>query len=237
MTQIDRFTPDSSVEYVKIHGLQRTATNYMAHFVNQNFENTKALVNIAGWKHGHYCAPWVIGQEVHVISIVKNPYAWLVSLYNYWKKKDQPVGPDLSNITFDEFVRNPAIFEQKAGTPFLLRASNPVQHWNDMNFHWTSIKINSKQLVVVPFEGLLGSPQGTTEHIARYLGVKQKAFSNTNKVILPSDETPIESEEIFNRKHYANKLYMKEFAPELLKFVNKELDQELMTNLGYAIEH
>ncbi len=78
---------------IKIHGLQRSGTNYLAYLINQNFD-AKALVNAGGWKHGPYMAHWELGREVHVAVITKNPYAWLVSLYNYWgPKRAKNIGP------------------------------------------------------------------------------------------------------------------------------------------------
>ena len=143
------FELDPSTEYIKIHGLQRSGTNYVSHLINENFENTKVLVNTGGWKHGFYMAPWVLGKEVHVVVVVKNPYAWLVSVYDYWTTRRLNVGPDLRGVPFTDFVRNRIYFEKQRDVPYLFRASNPVQHWNDMCFHWTSILFNENRIRII----------------------------------------------------------------------------------------
>jgi hypothetical protein len=234
MATVKQFEFVEGIEYVKIHGLQRTGTNYLAQLINENLENTQAMMNAGGWKHGHYCAPWTLGREVHVVTITKNPYAWLVSLYNYWKHN--PVGPNLDLVTFPQFVWGRAIFEESAGTPFLLRAENPVQHWNDMNFHWLTIRMNEKQSLVIPYEALLFNAEGVTEGIGQNLGLKRKAepFCDCLKVCEPGDETPKLSEEDWsNKNYYVDEGYLDLYSNDLLKFVNKELDPEVMSMLGY----
>lgn len=221
--------------YVKIHGLQRTATNYAASLINNNFCDTEALVNIGGWKHGYYCAPWTLGQEVHVLVVTKNPYAWLVSLYNFWgPKRGQSGGPDLRNVSFDQFVRNRVIFEEQAGTPFLYLASNPVQHWNSMNFHWMSIQMNVKRVCILPYEALLNNYSAVLDSIGEMFGLKKTEHTkDCSSVLIPSNERPVESLAPFDKSYYINKEYLKSFTPELIQFVNDQLDKQVMHDLGY----
>jgi hypothetical protein len=231
MAKINSITLNPEVEYVKIHGLQRSGTNYLAYLINENFENTKALINAGGWKHGHYCAPWTLGQEVHVLTIVKNPYSWLWSAYNYWKT---------DGLAFNQFVRDKIIVEKQAGTPFLYRSENPVQHWNNMNFHWTSIKINEKKSLVVPYELLVVMPEQVIEGIGLELGLKKKHSNNficPSNTMAPSEEEPKVSDEGWKkREYYANNAFMSEYTADILQFVNSQLDWELMGVLGYTFD-
>lgn len=225
------FKPD--IEYIKIHGLQRTGTNYVAKILGDNLLETEVLINAGGWKHGHYCAPWTLGREVHVIAVTKNPYAWLVSLYRYWK--NGPTGPDLSSVSFNDFVRRPAIFEEAAGTPFLLRASNPVQHWNNMNFHWLSIRMNQKLSLVVPYEAFLFNTCETIKSVGSEFNLKtNETLINCDNVCEPGEETPKIGSEVWqDREYYVSQQYMNEFNQSLLDFVNKELDYNVLHTLGY----
>ena len=114
-------------EPIKIYGLQRSGTNWLGFLIQENFKDVRVLVNEGGWKHGYYIIPWSLKKEVDIISIIKNPYSWLVSVYNYWgpdRKKN--IGPNLKGVDFDTFVRNRYLGEQQKGIPFIMRAKNPV---------------------------------------------------------------------------------------------------------------
>lgn len=232
----DYVSLDPNIEYIKIHGLQRSGTNYLSHLINENFHGVKVLVNLGGWKHGHYVAPWAVGKEVHVLGIVKNPYSWLVSMFKYWgPDKTLRIGPDLEGITFDEFVRNRVFFERQKDIPFLYRAKNPVDHWNNMNFHWTSLRMNQKKLCMLGYEALLDNAESTTKKIGINLGLKQKdVFVDSNNTFTPSGENIKLSDEKFSKKdYYLGSKFLEHYTPELLDFVNQELDIDLMVQFGY----
>lgn len=238
------FKFEDGVEYVKIYGLQRSGTNFLSHLINKNFENTKSLVNMGGWKHGYYHSAEALGRECHVLAVVKNPYSWLVSMYRYWgPDKQKQIGMDLEGVTFSEFVRNRAIFERQKGVPYLFRAANPVQHWNDMNFHWLSIKLKEKKLSVVTYEAALMAPEWTLNTIAHTLGLtvvessKAEFVTKCEKICLPGgEETKLSEQDWTGREFYENQEYLKEFDGPLLDFVNSQLDLDLMTHFGYQFE-
>ena len=232
-------TLDNNTEYIKIHGLQRTGTNWLSHLINENLENSKALVNLGGWKHGHYHAPWMLGREVHVVAIAKNPYSWLISMYNYWgPDKKLRIGPDLAGVSFEQFVRNRVIVERQRDVPFLFRASNPVQYWNNMNFHWSSLRLNTKGLCFVTYEKLLKNTEGSLTDISESLGIKLKPreIEKSDVTFVPSGENIKPSKEKFSKKdYYTSGGYMDQYTPDLLRFVNEELDLDLMVSFGYEL--
>jgi len=233
---VDYFDLKKGVEYIKIHGLQRSGTNYLSHLINENFQNTQVLVNLGGWKHGPYMLPWAIGREAHVVGIVKNPYAWLVSVFKYWgPDKKLRIGPDLTGISFDEFVRNRCYLERQRDIPYLFRAENPVQHWNDMNFHWSSVRMNQKKLVMIAYEILLERPKDVITDLSKGLGIKMKEhFVGSNETFTPSGEKLQPSGEKFKSKdYYLQAGWKKYYTPDLVQFVNEELDTDLMVSFGY----
>jgi hypothetical protein len=233
---MDEHNLDPSLEYIKIHGLQRSGTNYLSYLINENFENTKVLVNLGGWKHGHYMAPWSVGKEVHVVVIVKNPYSWLTSVYDYWgTSRRLRIGPDLTGVPFEDFVQNRIYVEAQKDIPYLFRASNPVQHWNNMNFHWTTIRLNSKSLFVVTYESLLSNQEQCLQQISKSFGLTRKPkLESCDNVVLPSDEEiHIGDKKWDKERFYKNEQFMDMYSPETLKFVNDQLDLDLMIGLGY----
>ena len=232
--QVNSMQLQDGIEYIKIHGLQRTCTNYLVELINNNFVDTKCLVNAAGWKHGHYCAPWTLGREVHVVTATKNPYAWLVSLYNYWKVS--LTGPDLTDISFDQFVKRPVAFEEASGTPYLLRGCNPVQYWNDMNFHWMSIRMNTKKNLIVPYEALLENADKIMQILSEQWGIQRKQFYNCQNVCEPGQEkAKVADREWTDKEYYMKKKYFGMFSAESIKFVNDELDDSIVKHLGYEL--
>jgi len=236
MENAEYVTLDPKTEYIKIHGLQRSGTNYLSHLINENLENAKVLVNLGGWKHGHYMAPWAIGREIHVLVIAKNPYSWLVSVYKYWgPNKKLRIGPDLAGVSFDEFVRNRYYIERQKDIPYLYRCENPVQHWNNMNFHWTSIRMNQKRLFVISYESLLANPEDCIKSLGESMGLKQKpSFVDSDRTFTPAGETLRPSDEQFDRDYYVHSEYARYYTPDLLEFVNDQLDMDLMVQFGYS---
>lgn len=229
-------TLDPSVEYIKIHGLQRSGTNYVSYLINENFENSKVLVNLGGWKHGHYMCPWAVGRELHTLVIVKNPYAWLTSIYDYWgPNRTLNIGPDLRGIPFDDFVRNRIVLEPQKDIPYLLRACNPVHHWNNMNFHWTSIRLNEKSLFVLTYESLLNNTEKCLEQIGKSFGLKRKQeLQDCANIIIPSGEDVHVGDKKWTKgEFYKEEEFLEMYTPETIKFVNDQLDLDLMIGFGY----
>lgn len=232
---------DPSVEYIKIYGLQRSGTNFVASVLNENFQNTKVLVNLGGWKHGYYAAPWILGQEVHVLVVAKNPYAWLVSVYEYWTSHEQgsKVGPDLFGVPFSEFVTNRLCLERQQENPFLYRASNPVQHWNNMYYHWMSVYTNEKKTIGISYESFLTMPLATTDLLGNSFGLKRtdRPIYINPKILEPGTESMNVGTRMWDRHdYYHRKDYLNYYTPSLLNFVNSQLDLEVMVMFGYEYE-
>lgn len=227
---------DPNLEHIKIHGLQRSGTNYLTYLVNENFENANVLVNVAGWKHGPYIAPTVLGKEVHVLVIVKNPYSWLASVYNYWgRDRTRNVGPNLNGVPFADFITNKIHLEKQKTVSCLFRASNPVQYWNNMNFHWTSISLSTKRLFMIPYESLLKNKDRCLTAIGTAFGLtRKKEFSDCAHILEPAGETIRKGEQLWeNECYYLEQQFQSLYDQDMLQFVNKELDLELMIGLGY----
>ena len=228
-------------EYIKIHGLQRSGTNYLTYLLRASFKKLEVLVNAGGWKHGPYSLPYMLGDnEINVAIIAKSPYAWLTSVYDYWSPPKQfEVGPDLENVSFEEFVREKAVLEMQKTIPFMFRAANMVQYWNNMYYHWLTIRMQKKEILYINYEGLLENPESSIQNIAKLLKLelKENRKVKCDKVFTPSGERLIISDKNWERKnHYLNKEYLKSFSPELMDFVNKELDTDVMKSFGYVLE-
>jgi len=225
---------------IKIYGLQRSGTNYVSYLMNENFINSKMLVNIGGWKHGHY----IPCDKSNVITVFKNPYAWLWSVYKYWgPDKKLNIGPNLENVSFEEFIKSKAVFEPQNSIPYLIRAANAVEYWNNMNYHWLSIRVpDGIKVANITYESTIISLHSVLLQLMDLFDLvpkcKKLKFVGCEYNFIPSGEKPkIDKDKPFSKlKYYASSEYMKHYTPELIEFVNGNLDWEVMHRLGYRKE-
>lgn len=227
LQKIEQYVLKDKINYIKIHGLQRSGTNYISFLINNNFIDTECLINVGGWKHGHYCAPWSLGQEVHVVLVVKNPYAWLVSIYKYLK-------PSLS---FGNFIKRPLVWGEPSGSPYLLRSCNPIQYWNDMNFHWMSVKMNNKKLCIIPYESVLRNVELSLKNISSYFDIPlNKPTLDSKNKMLAGNEKPEAFDEKFDSSYYTDQKYISFFDNDIFNFVNQQIEPMIMQQVGYKWE-
>jgi hypothetical protein len=181
----------------------------------------KVLVHKTGWKHGEHKPT---GREVPVIVTVKDPYAWLVSIFKY------------SNFrgSFNTFVTSPYSFEKQT-------ASNPLQHWNRINQHWLDIDLEGQPVIPIRYEDLLENPKVEVARVAKILKAPKlsKQFFIPHRRIRPGgDETPNDQligKTGFIKTFYTERVYMNMFDESLIKFVAQEADYALVEQLGYTI--
>jgi hypothetical protein len=161
------------------------------------------------------------------ILCVKNPYAWLVSCYRYFRSG---LGADLTIP--DQFVNRPDM----SFTEFVMTPSydfpTPVDRWNRMYRLWLQTLPNSRTFIVRHEDQLrdqievllqaqqrLGlTPLGRLEAIVRRVDV--------DEALGPP----------MNVNYYLCREYMHEYTRGLVKMVNATLDQKLMREFKYDFE-
>lgn len=90
---------------IKLYGLQRSGTNYIARLIEKNFRNVRVWHNGPDekfWKHGPpQEAPGMDGY----LLLVKNPFAWVVSYRKYMQDgKNVQQLCELYNTRLSEFL-------------------------------------------------------------------------------------------------------------------------------------
>ena len=213
----------------KLFGLQRTGTNLMQLLMTRNFLAT-SVESGTEWKHGHVqdAARIWQGQPVHFIWCVKNPYAWLVSCYRYFQRSwnmDKTVAPQFRenpNQSFPEFVRT-ATYEFQS----------PVHRWNAMNRHWLT-QLPAERTALIRQEELV-------EHQLEVLERLKAAWDlmpRTEQLIttLRHVDCNLRMGQPISRSYYWEQRYLRDFPEESLEFVNRHLEEELMTHFGYPVE-
>jgi len=220
--------PDELVPF-KVFGLQRTGTNLIQALMLENFAVRYLTESESGWKHGLPAAAFCHADDsTRFVICVKNPYAWLVSCYRYFRRAE---GHDQTAPV--EFRRNPAMsFEE-----FVCRPSyefdSPVQRWNFMNRCWRMM-LPADRTAVVRQEDQLHAQVQVLEAIERRFGLTRKhpELHWTQERIDVNTSSGGE----MNREYYLLRQYMVQFSPSLLSNVNRTLDASLMEMLGYVNE-
>lgn len=238
---------------LQLYGLFRTGTNYITHLIEDNFfakiyKHGEKGLNYKGfctnWKHGPYVGN-LLKEEYPMIIVTKNPYSWLTSCYKYWKKF--PIGPKLDKFTFEEFVKTtPCKLEGSATVPFMFRSKNIMQYYWNAYYHWLSVR--STEQILIRYEDVMNNPEETLTK-ALYNIEKKKKFKNIENNVLwdvRDDDKKFKlknhpsareyREKKFNPNFYRNKIYLDQFSDDLLKFVEKEWDDEVANKLKYEIE-
>tara|TARA_Y100000034_G_scaffold6762_1_gene7445 strand:+ start:7989 stop:8756 length:768 start_codon:yes stop_codon:yes gene_type:complete len=241
---------------IQLYGLFRTGTCYFAKLVESNFfvkihhEGDDRNLNSKGfctnWKHGPYVGH-LLKEEFPMVIVTKSPYSWLVSCYNYWRKF--PLGPELDNFTFEQFVKaSPCCLEGSATVPFMFRAKNLMQYYWNANYHWTSVR--STEFFVMQYEAMLEDAEKALTQLAECFDLEPRGeFKNIEKNVLWNWRTMLKGDDHHNQladdvrdqnfdsSHYKEKKYLDYYNDDLLKYVKNEWDIELGNKLAYRSEN
>ena len=244
------------IKKIQLYGLFRTGSCYFAKLLEDNFhakvhhEGDENHLNENGfcinWKHGPYVGH-TLKEEFPMVIITKDPYAWLVSCYNYWRKF--PLGPEIKDFTFEQFVMSsPCRLEGSSTVPYMQRANNIMQYYWNSYYHWTSVR--STPFFVMQYEAILEDAEKSFTQLADCFKLEpRKKFENIEKNVLWSQRTMAKGdnhhnnlaegirETDFDRTYYNDKEYMSYYSDELLEYIEKEWDFDLGNKLAYGCQN
>ena len=232
------------VPEVKEYGCQRSGTNFLRVVLQENYE-VKLLTNVGGWKHGYYDVGKQLLREVDVVICVKDPYAWVLSQYNFLHPQ--------KDVTFDTFVTSPLqIGRHRYG---IVKAANPIAMWSAMYEHWLGVDLLHRKKFVLRHEDSIEDPIGSIREIVAHLHLRrreplkfriQRAFGlvgperpfflpTVRLMGLPNSYSgkDINRGVAFDASHYKQRKYLAVLTPTLLDFVNGHLDQKVLDTFGY----
>jgi hypothetical protein len=221
---------------IRIVGVLRSGTNLVEFLLKNNFY-TNIIVNEHGWKHGP-----IDKQYAHNLLIVtKNPYAWLISIFQYATKR-KVLFQINDDISFDEFVLSPFNFEADVagpGTPQVsIHTTTPLHYWNERYQEWLNHS-TSRITSFVKYESILEDPPATLQSIQS----KYQITQTTDDMLYPAEEIKpgrggmkIRRDTTWNylkRKYYVKSEYMRHYSESLLTKIRPILDKTLMQTLNY----
>jgi hypothetical protein len=233
---------------IKQFGLHRSGTNFLRVILQENY-HVEVLSREGGWKHGPYEVPKRLGRELDCVICVKNPYAWLVSIYNYRHPK--------KDIPFPAFVRSPIHIVHPGGPDRAIHKPNPVRLWVEMNEHWLSVKLQSHRLFVFAYEKVLAAPRESIQELVTTLKLERRvplthrlktavgAAAQEPEFFVPPRQLGALRDDYkkknlaagttFDPGQYTRQEFFRAFTPDLLDFVNENLQSDLVTRLGYTM--
>lgn len=203
-----------------IKGLQRSGTNVLTAVLEQNFKvECHWRFNEYGGKH----MPFTGGpKNAPVFISLKNPYAWMHSIYRHSKKAGRSRYSQAKD--FSTFLRQELLMPTPVGMESFWR---PATCWMDMNLSWS--RIESRKVVLVQVEKWLNR---TESHnwitvISKWLPRKSK------KPIIPK-KVPVNRN--FDPTIYTQKRWLEAYSLEDIKYVNRILVPEVVERFGYKCE-
>lgn len=238
-------------EKLKIFGERHTNTNYLSKLIELNLEcelvegvvptYIRTIENLLGkqwlrdawferhkkdnlgWKHsavGDFAPP----ADVGFVTLTKNPYAWLLSMYRRPYHQHYTTPP-----TLEDFLQLPwqTLGRENMTGP----APNPITLWNIKNASY--LKLPDAQTLHVTTEDTFVDAAAVVTQISEKFGIArlQKEFIDFDR----STKKRADRDGDYYRDYYLNERWRSELTDEAITLINQELDPELLSFYGYTL--
>lgn len=244
------------LKQVKIYGERNSGTNFLEQLLLDNLSNevinfarhnSQLIIRllkvqrflrwyfwwnnprILGWKHG---VPKISSinrraDQVVIMTIAKNPYAFLLSLYK------RPYNQKLHKAdSFGGFIRQEWPLSALDGCKQRLLA-NAVQLWNVKNSAYLQLGSQTAAPVChLRYEELLKDPEGVLARAQHQLGLSANKEGFTQVVqSTKGDERSYDE----YRAYYLQEQWRAQLQQDDIEWINSQLDHSLVTRLGYTL--
>ncbi len=182
-----------------------------------------------GWKHMNP-NPARIGQEalasVRFLMVIKNPYAWLLSLHQ------RPYHVGVRDGSFEHFLtRRLPVMEQRENIGS--DALTAIEVWNRKVQGYIQLQDVASHAVIMRYEDFLVDEITALHTVATKLGI---AIRDRH---IPVSEGVKQADTKISHSDYAS-YYLKErwrerLSPEALGIINSSLDQEAVKQFSYQV--
>lgn len=176
-----------------------------------------------GWKHS------VVGQlqpesNVVFVTLTKNPYAWLLSMYRRPYHQHYKTPP-----SFEEFLQLPWQTVGRENLPGPVQ--NPIVLWNIKNASYRSLP--SEQTLHLTTESTFEDAAMVINKIAKTFNLArlQEEFVDFNR----STKKRLDRDGDYYRDYYLNERWRAELSDDAIKLINQSLDKELLDFYGYNL--
>ena len=182
-----------------------------------------------GWKHMLAPPLWRLERSIrplgqtHFLFLVKNPYAWLLSLHRHPYHHPNPASD------FSVFIRAawPTLGRENVGRkPF----PNPVAMWNQKNASYVRLA-RELQGQIIRYEDLAAEPEAIIHAIAQAgFDWRRGTFENVWESAKKGEE---HRNFAYYRDYYLNERWREALSGEDAQFISQQLDVRILRELGY----
>ena len=181
-----------------------------------------------GWKHAipnpnQGRTPRRDSPRPLFLTLTKNPYAWLLSLYR------QPYHAKRKYSSFEQFLKEPweTVRRENAPAAFV----SPVEMWNQKNAAY--LRLGGQTTVVhCRYEDLLADPLGFLDGLCSEHGIQPRSrpFKNVHEAMKRRDRGKTFDD---YRAYYLNERWRGELDDDCVQLINERLDPEVRSSFQY----
>ena len=185
--------------------------------------------NNLGWKHTcvkpleELSKYKLFKSDLVFLTITKNPYSWLLSLYRrpyHQYYSDRP--------SFETFLQRPWKTIGRDNTKTVLKS--PIELWNIKNKSYLQLKIENTLNITT--ENIFKDPEGVIEKISRQLSIKRISERFINYERSTKDKS---KDSNYYRNYYLSEKWRDELSSDAITIINESVDKNLMSYFGYRI--
>ncbi len=186
--------------------------------------------NNLGWKHTCVKSAKELNKykilnnnDISFITITKNPYSWLMSLYRnpyhqYYKHK----------LDFETFLVTPWKTTSRDNCGKDLKS--PIELWNMKNSSY--LQLSALNGLNITTESIFENPEAVVNKISSHFNISKKSNEFVNYEKSTKNST---KDSNYYRNYYVNELWRDELSNEAIAIINKSIDKELMNHFGYEV--
>lgn len=183
-----------------------------------------------GWKHARVKSARELKaydidvRDICFISITKNPYSWLLSLYRKpYNQQYRDGKPD-----FETFLRSPWTTEARDNCKRVL--ANPIELWNTKNASYLQLQdLGGLKLTT---ESIIDKPEAIINTLSAHFSISRRnhQFLNYEKSTKDSSKNSA-----YYRDYYLNERWRDDLSDVAVATINKSLDMTIMKQFGYKL--
>lgn len=182
-----------------------------------------------GWKHT--CAKSVemlksynlVKNDLSFLTITKNPYSWLLSLYRRPYHQHYKSKPD-----FETFLQTPWKTVGRDNAARVLKS--PMELWKIKNVSY--LRLSEFNALNITTESIFQNPKAIIDKISRQLSIEKLSESFTNYERSTKDKR---KDTYYYRDYYLNEKWRSDISNDAITIINETIDMKLMSHFGYEV--
>ena len=184
--------------------------------------------NNLGWKHCQVNHEKIKASRLYqknriaIITLSKNPYSWLLSLYRNPYHQHYTNKPD-----FKTFLQQP--WKTVARDNIKTSLDNPIQLWNMKNASYLQT-----DFLNLRSENLIGDPQTEVDRISTQFAIKKCTTDFINYEQSTKDSNKNNQ---YYQDYYQKEKWREQLDAEAIEIINYSIDKNLLRSFGYTLLH